>query len=205
MSGVSANPLDLLDVKVELDNGADVNEPFTSYPAVSGLSVIYNGWSPMPADVFVDDAMEVLETLLTNNETLCALTGYEGAKICQRGNWYPQLQGKAIIYICAITSTPIEMAQKTQHDQAWDWVHTIYIFPTISEQQPDLREALMKEDVGLYKFAKLVFDALLLMDLGSTFRFSDISNVVFNPAEVQGPHDNMAMIQITARSIAEAR
>jgi hypothetical protein len=205
MSGMSANPFDLLDVKVELNNSADVNEPFTSYPAVSKLSVIYNGWSPMPAGLFVDDAMEVLETLLTNDAELSAISGYEGAKVCQRGTWYPQLQKKAIIYICAITSTPIEMAQKTQHDQAWDWQHSIYIFPTTSEQQPDLREALMKDDVGLYKFSKLVFNALLLMDMGSTFRFTDITDVVFDPNEVQGPHDNMAMIQITARSVAEGR
>lgn len=174
-------------------------------PSITAVFLSYEKWYPMPADVFVDDAMEVLETLLTNDETLSALTGYEGAKICQRGHWYPQLQKKAIIYICAITSTAIEMGQKGPHDQAWDWEHSIYLFPTTSEQQADLREALMKADVGLYKFAKLVFDALQLMDLGSTFRFTDISSVVFDPNEVQGPHDNMAMIQITARSKAETR
>lgn len=42
MSGVSANGLDVLDIKVELDNEADINEPFTSYPAVKDLSVVYN-------------------------------------------------------------------------------------------------------------------------------------------------------------------
>ena len=63
----------------------------------------------------------------------------------------------------------------------------------------------MKDEIGLYKFTKLVFEALLLMDMGSKFRFTDISDVIFDPNEVQGPHDNMAMIQITARSIAEAR
>lgn len=205
MSGFSALPLDKVDVKVALNNSADVNEPFTSYPAVESLSIIYNGWSPMPPDIFIDSAMGVLETLLTNNEPLAAITGYEGAKICQRGNWYPQLQGKAIIYICAITSTPIEMGQSTQHDQAWDWEHHIYIFPTTSEQQTDLRTSLMREDTGLYRFSKAVFDALKLMDLGSLFRFSDIDDVIFDPNEVQGPHDNMSMIQITARSTAEAR
>jgi hypothetical protein len=174
-------------------------------PSVYAVFLSYEGWYPTPANVFVDDTMETLETLLTDNATLAAISGYDGAKICQRGNWYPQLQGKALIYICAITSTPIEMAQGTQHDQAWDWEHTIYLFPTTSEQQPDLREALMKDTVGLYKFSKLVFDALALMDMGSTFRFTDISNVVFDPNEVQGPHDNMAMIQITVRSKAEAR
>ena len=205
MSGFSALPLDIVDIKVVLDNQADINEPFTSYPAVKNLSVLYNAWSPAPADVFIDDAMETLETLLTNDETLAAITGYAGAHACQRGTWYPQLQGKAIIYICAITSTPIEMGQSTQHDQAWDWEHSIYIFPTTSEQQTDLRAALMKESTGLYKFSKLVFDALQLMDMGSTFRFTDIADVVFDPNEVQGPHDNMSMIQITARSKAEAR
>ncbi|MBU8871379.1 MAG: hypothetical protein KOO60_10995 [Gemmatimonadales bacterium] len=42
MGGVSANALDVLDIKVELDNEADINEPFTSYPAVKDLSVVYN-------------------------------------------------------------------------------------------------------------------------------------------------------------------